>query len=124
MKDGKKLDGFLDTALWILGSGVAWSIVYFGIVISENTYMFVFPVMTVTAAAASALFIAAFCTARGFPLSDADAGVRCPDRYAGERRRVFFERYPKRKKAARRLCLVSFGMLIPVVLDLLMLYLL
>ena len=119
MKDRKKLDVFLDTALWILGAGTAWSAVYFGLVAAQNTLMFVFPILTVTAVTASALFIAAFGLARGFPLKDAND--RRPEGTDGER--AFADRYQKRQKAARRLCLVSFGMLIPAVIDLLILYL-
>ena len=124
MKDLNKLDGFLDTALWILGAGIVWSIPYFGTAIMSNTLMLAIPVLLITVVIASAVFVAAFIISRGFPLSEAEADDRTSERWDDEKQRAFRDSYPKRKKAARRLALISFGMLIPVAADLVMLYLL
>ncbi|MBO4217529.1 MAG: hypothetical protein J5940_06265 [Clostridia bacterium] len=106
-------DGFLSAALWIFGSGAVWSIIYFGITIAGNTYMFAFPIMLVTAIAASVLFVAAFWLMRGFPLSGAE-----------EKKQAFGDGFEKREKLCRRMTFVSFGMLLPVAADLVILFLL
>ncbi len=123
MKGLDKIDGFLSAALWMTGAGAVWAIVYFGATAALNTLMVAFPVMLVTLILASALFITAFCLMRGFPLSGVAADERASDRWTEEKKRAFTEGFLKRQKLCRRLAYISFGMLIPVAVDLVILYL-
>ena len=124
MKDTEKFDRALDSALLISGSGVVWAIIYFGISILGNTFMFKFPVMLVTLILASALFITAFCLMRGFPLGEFDADARLSDSWTDEKKRAFTESFPKKRKLCRRMALISFGMLLPILADLVILFVL
>lgn len=123
MKGLDKIDGFLSAALWITGAGALWAIVYFGASTAFNTLMVAFPVMLVTLILAAALFITAFCLMRGFPFSDVTAAERASDRWTEEKKQAFTDGFPKRQKLCRRLSYISFGMLIPVAFDLVLLYL-
>ena len=123
MKGFDKIDGFLSAALWITGAGAVWAIVYFGASTAFNTLMVAFPVMLVTVVLAAALFVSAFCIMRGFPLSGVTAEERASDRWTEEKKQAFADGFPRRQKLCRRLTYISFGMLIPVAVDLVLLYL-
>lgn len=124
MKNQDRIDGFLNTALWFLGAAAIWSFFYFVVSDLIGRLMIAFPILLVTAVLASGLFVASFCVARGFPFSSAEAEDRLADRWSEEKKRAFTERYPKRRKTARRLALIAAGMTVPALIDLIDLFLL